>query len=58
MAKIEMNKGAELIAEDIHRGVHAAMDALIRQKNAAEAERILRMVDERTTAMLRQAVVR
>ena len=31
--------------EEIHRGLHLAMDALIKQKNQTEAENLLRQLD-------------
>ena len=40
--------------EEIHRGLHLAMDALIKQKNQTEAENLLRQLD----AMLATFIVR
>ena len=55
--KFKMDKAAELIVQDLQRGLHASMDALITDKNPEEAERILRMVDERMTALINQTEV-
>lgn len=42
-----VNHEAEALILDLHRGLHAAMDALIENKDYDEAEVILRQMDER-----------
>lgn len=39
---------------DLHKGLHVAMDALIRDKDYAEAELVLRQMDERFSRLRRE----
>lgn len=55
--KFKMDRVTELVVQDLQRGLQASMDALITDKNPSEAERILRMVDERMTALINQTEV-
>ena len=43
--------------QDIHRGLHAAMDALIRSKDAKKTEEILHQIDQRMTSWIKQTKV-
>ena len=55
--KFKMDAVTVATVQDLHRGLHASMEALVTEKNPAEAERILRMVDERMTALINQTEV-
>ncbi len=37
---------------DLHKGIHVALDAHIKAKNAAETELVLRQVDERLASLI------
>lgn len=52
MTNYVMSKYAYEELEDIHVGVHAAMDNLINRKNNDEAERILRIIDAKLANLI------
>ena len=52
--KFKMDQVTEIVVQDLHRGIHASLEALVTDKNPSEAERILRMVDERMAALINQ----
>jgi hypothetical protein len=45
-------KSAVEDVEDMHRGVHLALEALVNQKDKARAEEILRQLDSRMASWL------
>jgi len=50
-----INQEAEEIILDLHQGLHAAMDALIENKDYDEAEVILRQMDDRFRTFINDA---
>ncbi len=53
--KMEISREVETTLADIRRGLHAAMNSVIRDKDLTEGERLLRMVDDRLNFLIRQA---
>lgn len=51
------NKKVEEELLDLHNGLHMAMENLIRSKNYDEAERILRIIDQRMSSMINEIKV-
>ncbi|MBN9018457.1 MAG: hypothetical protein J0H11_13645 [Rhizobiales bacterium] len=43
--------------QDIHRGLHIAMDRLIAQRDYDEAETVLRQVDQRMSTLINKSKV-